>query len=56
MTKEENKEILKLYRRVLKVPYKRHGFTWYEAQFRSQAELYQYLSSNPKINRKIFSV
>lgn len=51
LTKEEIQE---LYHKIIKSPYKRNDYTWYELEFKSLFELYQYLKSNPKINENIF--
>lgn len=48
------KEKLELYKKVIKTPYQKEGYTWHEVEFRSLYELYNYLSSNPEINSKIF--
>ena len=48
------KEKLELYKKIIKEPYKKSGYIWYEVEFSSLYELYRYLSMNPQVNMDIF--
>ena len=48
------KEKLEFYKRVIKEPYEKKDYIWYEAEFKSLIELYNFLKTNPKRNENIF--
>lgn len=55
MSTSDEIEILEFYKKVIKSPYKKMEYTWYETDFRSLYELHKYITSNPTINEKIFT-
>lgn len=54
MTLEERKKHLLKYKEILKEPYIKKDYTWYEASFKNLYELKSYLASNPLINYECF--
>ena len=41
--------------KIIKEPYMKKGYIWYEANFQSLSQLQLFLKKNPKINTKVFS-